>query len=229
MIADMIIAIIKISRPVNVVITFLTIIVAAEIAGGLEPVESVLHAAVSASLIKIGANVINDYFDISIDKINKPQRPLVKRTVLWGNLTVSLATAMAFIYAGMAVGHFEAALIPAGFAFLFHFGREVLKDMEDIKGDKQAGAMTFPIKYGIPNSNRLTRVVFILLVILTLIPYIFDIYGLNYFLMVCIGVYPVLIYVVYRSQKDPSPKNLSFMSNLLKADMLIGLIAIYLK
>ena len=72
---------INLSRPVNVLISFITIIIAAELAGGLNPIENVLLAALSAALITIGANVINDYFDIEIDKINKPSRPLASGNV----------------------------------------------------------------------------------------------------------------------------------------------------
>lgn len=268
----------KLSRPVNVLISFITIIIAAELAGSLEPIENVLIAALSAALITIGANVINDYFDIEIDRINKPNRPLaagtvksnisifyfitvyflawslavyisiwmfliafvtsiilffysyyLKRTVLWGNLTVSLATAMAFVYGGVAVGHYVETFFPASFAFLFHFGREILKDIQDIEGDKRAGAHTFPIIYGISKSLILILVDFILLVFLTAIPYILGIYSLKYFLTICLGIYPVLLFVLLRSRKDSSPKSLGYLSNLLKADMVIGLLAIYLK
>lgn len=275
---NIIILLIKLSRPANVIISFLTIIIAAELAWGLDPLNYVLLAALSAALITMGANVINDYYDIEIDRINKPNRPLaagtvskktafiyfifvyflawclaiymnvwmfliafmtsvilffysfrLKRTVLWGNLTVSFATAIAFVYGGVAVGHYKETFFPAAFAFLFHLGREILKDIQDIEGDKQAGADTFPVKYGISRSIGLISVDFILLVFLTAIPYILGIYSIRYFMIICFGIYPVLLFVLYRSRKDSDPANLGFLSNLLKADMIIGLLAIYLK
>ena len=275
---NIIILLIKLSRPANVIISFLTIIIAAELAWGLDPLNYVLLAALSAALITMGANVINDYYDIEIDRINKPNRPLaagtvskktafiyfifvyflawclaiyinvwmfliafmtsiilffysfrLKRTVLWGNLTVSFATAIAFVYGGVAVGHYKETFFPAAFAFLFHLGREILKDIQDMEGDKQAGADTFPVKYGISRSIGLISVDFILLVFLTAIPYILGIYSIRYFMIICFGIYPVLLFVLYRSRKDSDPANLGFLSNLLKADMIIGLLAIYLK
>ena len=48
----------------------------------------------------------------------------------------------------MVVENVNGALIPAVFAFLINLIREMIKDMEDIKGDKLAGVNTFPIKYG---------------------------------------------------------------------------------
>jgi geranylgeranylglycerol-phosphate geranylgeranyltransferase len=273
-----IVLLLKLSRPVNVLISFLTIFIAAELAGGLDPMGNVILAALCAALITIGANVINDYYDIEIDKINKPNRPLaagsltkktaffyfisvyfiawflascinmlmlfiavttslvlflysfyLKRTVIWGNITVSFATAMAFIFGGVAVGHASETFFPAAFAFLFHLGREILKDIQDLDGDRRAGAMTFPVKYGISRSLDLIVVDFILLVFLTAIPYILTIYSIRYFLTICFGIYPVLFFVLYKSRKDFSPNTLGFLSNLLKADMLIGLFAIYLK
>ncbi|MCK4754469.1 MAG: geranylgeranylglycerol-phosphate geranylgeranyltransferase, partial [Calditrichia bacterium] len=261
-----IILLIKLSRPANVIISFLTIIIAAELAWGLDPFNNVLLAALSAALITMGANVINDYYDIEIDRINKPNRPLaagtvskktafiyfifvyflawclaiyinvwmfliafmtsiilffysfrLKRTVLWGNLTVSFATAIAFVYGGVAVGHYKETFFPAAFAFLFHLGREILKDIQDMEGDKQAGADTFPVKYGISRSIGLISVDFILLVFLTAIPYILGIYSIRYFMIICFGIYPVLLFVLFRSRKDSDPANLGFLSNLLKA------------
>jgi geranylgeranylglycerol-phosphate geranylgeranyltransferase len=269
---------IKLSRPVNVGISFLTIIVAAELAGGITPLKNVVFAALSAALVTIGANVINDYFDIEIDRINEPTRQIVagnvtknqallyfssvyfiawflafyinlwmliiafftsvilffysfhlKRTVLWGNLTVSVSTGMAFFYGGLAVGHLKEMIFPAVFAFLFHFGREILKDIQDMKGDSQGGAKTFPLKYGVSASIRLIIIDFILLVILTAIPYISGIYSIRYFLVICLGIYPVWLFVLLRSKRDINSKNLGFLNNLLKADMIIGLLAIYLK
>ncbi|MCK5032602.1 MAG: UbiA family prenyltransferase, partial [Calditrichia bacterium] len=64
------------SRPANVLIAFVTIFIAAGISGALNPLINVFLAALSASLITVGANVINDYFDIEIDRINKPKRLL---------------------------------------------------------------------------------------------------------------------------------------------------------
>jgi 4-hydroxybenzoate polyprenyltransferase len=152
----------------------------------------------------------------------------LKKMVLWGNLVVSFSTAMAFVYGGLAVDLVNGTWFAAGFAFLFHLGREIIKDMQDVRGDKTYGAITFPVKYGFNSALALTSLVFALLVILTIIPYILNIYGLKYFFVVLIGIYPVLILVLYKSWKKPDPDNLGLMSNILKADMLIGLLAIYL-
>lgn len=264
------------SRPANVTIAFITIFVAAGLSGTFSPLRNVIFAALSASLITVGANVINDYYDIEIDRINKPYRLLpsgkiskkqalvffgfsylfawlfaiiinvqmliisflsgiilifysykLKRIALWGNFIVSFVSALAFIYAGLAVNRVNEVLFPAGFAFLFHFGREIIKDIQDIKGDKPQGAVTFPIKYGIRNALLLTNVIFIILIGFTLLPYFTGYYGISFLFIVVFGVHSVLIFVVINSWLNPVPENLGRLSNLLKVDMLVGLLAVY--
>jgi len=268
---------IVLSRPVNVVIAFITIIIAAGISGPLIPLKNLILAALSASFITIGANVINDYFDIEIDRVNKPKRILpagriskqnaliyfiaayiiawmlalliniemllisvisgivlilysykYKRVVLWGNFIVSFISGLAFIFGGLAVNRTNEALFPAGFAFFFHFGREIIKDIQDIEGDKPQGAVTYPIKYGVRKSLILTNLIFTFLIIFTLLPYFLGYYGIYFLLIVVFGVHSVLLFVVITGWSNPSPQNLGRLSTLLKIDMLIGLLAIYM-
>ena len=246
------------------------------ITGTIQPIAKVALACLSGSIIAGAANVINDYFDIEIDKINKQHRPLpsglvtppqarifsillfatgiiigalvnsvalaiaasssvllfmysasLKRTVLWGNLAVSLATALAFIYGGIAVGRFSAALIPAGFAFMFHWGREIIKDIEDMEGDRENHVKTLPIRYGEKIALGVATGVFCVLLFATIAPFILKIYGFLYLLIVLFGVDTVLVYVIFSMWKNPQPANLGWLSTLLKIDMIIGLVAIY--
>ncbi len=271
-------AIFLLSRPVNVVIAVLSVFVAAFITGTIQPIEYVIIACISCGLIFAGANTINDYFDVAIDKINKPYRPItagmitqsqsllvaiieyisgialglaisvdmfliaaffailsflysayLKRTVLWGNFTVSLSTAAVFIYGGMAVRKPIQAIIPATFAFFYHFGREIIKDIQDMKGDAENAAHTFPVKFGIAPAILLIWMNFLLLIFLTVLPYWENWYGLNYFLIVIFGMYPIILYALFSILKNTDPKHLGFISNLLKADMFIGLLAIYFR
>jgi geranylgeranylglycerol-phosphate geranylgeranyltransferase len=87
---------IKITRPVNVLITFITIIVAAVICSeGNYPVSKIFFAAVSAGMTAAAGNVINDIFDLEIDKINRPKRPLPL-----GNIKISEAVGL---YIGLVI------------------------------------------------------------------------------------------------------------------------------
>ncbi len=75
-------ALIKLSRPLNTFITFISIIVASLIcAGGEFLLLKVALAAAAGGFTAAGGNVINDIFDIQIDKLNKPERPLANNTI----------------------------------------------------------------------------------------------------------------------------------------------------
>lgn len=78
---------IKIMRPVNAAITFFTVVVAAVICiDGPYIAPKIFFAALSAALTAAAGNVINDIFDIEIDRINRPDRPLPS-----GDLKISQA------------------------------------------------------------------------------------------------------------------------------------------
>lgn len=266
----------QISRPLNVFITFLTIWIAAFISPQFRVNHKLILGSLVAALITAGANIINDIFDLEIDRINKPNRPLpsgrvskneawgyfgaayliaialsifcnwamfaiaflialllivyssrLKRTVLWGNLTVSFASAMAFIYGALTVDDWKAGIIPAVFAFFFHFGREVVKDMQDVEGDLKNQSITFPGRYGLRRSVLLVNGIFIFLILLTFLPYILNVYGQAYLMIAVIGVDTVLLFSSILLWRKNDPQTLGKISHLLKLDMLIGLIAIY--
>ena len=69
-------AYIILTRPVNIVISFLSILAGGFVTGSIDSLAALFTAALSGSLIGAGGNVINDYFDVEIDRINKPFRPL---------------------------------------------------------------------------------------------------------------------------------------------------------
>jgi len=119
-------------------------------------------------------------------------------------------------------------VIPIVFAFLFHFGREIIKDMEDIDGDKAAAVNTGAVKYGLNFSRRLATITIGLLIAATLAPYILDIYNEGYLLTVVFGVDIFLIYVIYRLYQTPSQKTYRFISGFMKALMPIGITALFL-
>ena len=267
----------RMSRPINVLIALMTILIAAFVTGEFQLQATLYLACITAAFMTSGANIVNDIFDVAIDRINKPRRLLpselisirqawiyfylsyalallaallsgwsmfliaalialllylysahLKRTILWGNLTVSFSTAIAFIYGAMAVGAWKAGIIPAVFAFLFHFGREIVKDMQDVKGDLADGAVTFPGRYGMVKAIILINITFLILIVLTIIPYILDIYSSYYLWVVLFGVDTVLIASSLMIWFRHDPSTLGKISHLLKLDMLVGLVAIYL-
>ena len=275
---EKIIAAFKIIRPINAVIAFVSVIVAAFFCSPEEIAWfSVLLASFAAAFTLSAGNIINDIYDLGIDKVNRPERPLpsgkisknsalilyflliaaslilswfinlyafiiviiatillvlyskfLKRVLFVGNILVALLTGLVFIFGGVAVRNPSAAIIPALFAFLINFIREVVKDMQDVDGDKNAGVNTFPIRYGFQKSKILILLMTFTLILYTLYPFVARLYKIEYFIIVMIIVNPILVFSLKILFKDRSIKNLNMISNLLKLSMVFGLIAIYL-
>jgi geranylgeranylglycerol-phosphate geranylgeranyltransferase len=270
---------IKIIRPLNCLITLATVIVGGLICSNNNNNISakLILAGVVGFMITAAGNSINDFYDVDIDKINRPDRPLpsgilttkrvsifftfliiilltlswliniyafeislmsivllflysykLKRIALIGNIIISFLTSFAFIFGGAVVGNVNNAIIPAVFAFLINLIREVVKDMEDTEGDKHLGISTFPLRFGNRAAGYLIIVVTVLLILFTLIPFVSYIYSIEFFIVVMVIVNPILVYIIKAIFKDSSKKNLGRLSSMLKLNMVIGLIAIYL-
>ena len=75
----------------------------------------------------------------------------LKRTALWGNVAVSYLSASIYPFGGAlaGIGAMERTLPLAGITFLAMLSRELLKDAEDVAGDRAAGARTIPIAAGV--------------------------------------------------------------------------------
>lgn len=68
-----------------------------------------------------------------------------------GNITISWLTGTTFLFGGAAVLAVEKTIILAILAFLATFGREIAKDIEDVKGDR--GRFTLPMSIGEKNAG----------------------------------------------------------------------------
>jgi 4-hydroxybenzoate polyprenyltransferase len=152
---------------------------------------------------------------------------VLRRVPLLGNLTVSGIGALALIYGGAAAGHAESALVPAGFAFLFHLGREILKDLEDVTGDAAAGAGSLALAWGPRRTLGLITAIYLLLAGLTPVPYWLELYGWPYLVLVLVPVDGILAYVLIAMWRDRSVRNLRFLDRLLKTGMVFGLVALW--
>ncbi len=270
-------ALISITRPLNCLITFLTIVVASFICAEVSIIKIILIAAFAGSLVNAGGNVINDYYDIEIDKINRPNRPLpsgqmkiktaltiyiyftlfalvfanhylsniafgivaltsvlmflysykLKGIPFVGNFVVAFSTGLAFLFGSVVVENIYCGIIPALFAFLISLMRELVKDIEDIEGDKSASISTFPIKFGIDKTVKLVSIIGVVLILATTIPFLLKIYNLYYFIFVSLFVNGILAFAIRTLKNNTSLKTLRLVSNLLKLGMVFGVIAIF--
>jgi geranylgeranylglycerol-phosphate geranylgeranyltransferase len=148
----------------------------------------------------------------------------LKRMYLAGNVLVSIIAASGFLLGALTAGEPSVGLIPACFTFFFVMGRELVKDTEDIEGDRACGARTLPIVSGESVALRAAGVIFILLALAFPLPSILGVYGRAYGLIMSLTVVPFLLASVYFSWRG---RFLGLVSGLLKIGMFCGMVAFY--
>ncbi len=242
--------------------------------------------------IAAAGNIINDIYDIEIDKVNKPKKVIVSKSIsektafnlfiifniigvglgfylskqigegsffgffivtsallylyatflksmlLVGNIMISLLIAFSLILVGlfdlfpaitfMNQEHqsfiFGIVLTYSFFAFYIHLMREIVKDIEDIDGDKKGELNTLAIVIG---RKRASYVVFGMGV-LSLFGIIFYIYTNLYNYTIAVVYFLLLVlaplgYFCMKILDAKSKPDFSFLSKLLKIIMLFGM------
>jgi 4-hydroxybenzoate polyprenyltransferase len=225
----------------------------------------------STVLIAAAGYVINDYFDVKIDAINKPERVIIGRhfkrriamithqtlniiacligfyigkrifviniisiSLLWayssyfkkqpfiGNVIVALLTALSLLVLSAFFNqHTNLVMLYAGFAFGITLVREIIKDMEDVRGDASNGCRTLPIAWGM----RPTKY-FIYFLIACFIPTLFwaatqlkNVYLGGAFMLLLLPV----AWLVYKLVYADTRRHFGVLSQICKVIMLIGM------
>ena len=158
-----------------------------------------------------------------------------------GNLLVSFLIAMSLIVVALfdllpaitmenqtsQSAIFKIILHYALFAFFINFIREIVKDLQDINGDKKGGMNTLAIALG---RKRTITIVFALgvLLVLGVVVYMYEfIYNhetlLLYFLFAIVAP---LLYFCMKSWSAETQKDYGSLSNLLKIIMFLGICSI---
>jgi 4-hydroxybenzoate polyprenyltransferase len=237
----------------------------------LEP--AIWLLAVSTACIAAAGYIINDYFDVKIDLINKPDRVIIGRylkrrvamgthqilsvigcliglymskwvfvadviavSLLWsysawlkrqpfiGNLVVSLLTALSLII--LAVYYRQQAdmlLIYALFSFGISLIREIIKDMQDIRGDARFGCRTLPIVWG---PRRTKYILYVLLgAFITSLFVIANVLGNSQLGWIFVLLLLPLAWLAYRLVVADTRRDFGYLSNLCKLIMLLGIIS----
>ncbi|OUJ18201.1 4-hydroxybenzoate polyprenyltransferase family prenyltransferase UbiA [Methanonatronarchaeum thermophilum] len=229
-------------------------------------------AMLSAFIITGAGNTINDYYDIDIDKVNAPTRPIpsgeikqntahklsialfivgvalsifinvvclviatinslllyfyarnLKGTPLIGNLSVGILVGTTFLYGGAAVEGLAIATILFILATTATIGREIAKDIEDIKGDRGV-ADTVATKYGINNSANLAIAMTVIAVSMSPLPYTLEIFGIEYLATVMIANI-IFITAAIQLLKEKTIKSASKFQKNSKTAMITALIS----
>jgi 4-hydroxybenzoate polyprenyltransferase len=228
----------------------------------------------STLLIAAGGYVINDYFDVKIDQINKPNEVFVGRiikrrfallthqifsglgiflgiflgwkilftnifsvTILWfyasvfkkkpfsGNILVAFLTALSI--SEIAIYYEPARLIIhiyALFAFFVNLIREIIKDLEDMKGDEAHGSKTLAIVLGVRQTKKVIYALLGMFVICVVI-LISKIGNPN--LWICFGILGVLLLLLlYKLILADRKAHFAQLSTICKIIMLLGVASI---
>ena len=227
----------------------------------------------STVCIAAAGYIINDYFDIKIDLVNKPQRVVIGRyltrrvaigihqilsvvgcltglylskwvgvldvvsvSLLWfysarlkrepfiGNVVIALLTAFSLLV--LAVYYRQNAdiiLIYALFSFGISVVREVIKDMQDVRGDARFGCRTLPIIWGLRRTKYLLYVL-IASFIMTLF-LVADDLGNQHLAVIFLLLLVPLTWLTYRLVYADKRRDFGYLSSLCKIIMLIGILS----
>lgn len=226
--------------------------------------------SLSTVCIAAAGYIINDYFDVKIDLINKPKRVIIGRylkrrvamgvhqilnvigcliglylskwiflldvlavSLLWfysaqfkrqplvGNVIVSLLTALSLVVLAVYYRqHTDMLLIYAFFSFGISLIREIIKDMQDIRGDARFGCRTLPIVWGLRRTKYLIYVLIgVFILSLFLIASSLHNFRLNcIFLLLLVPI----TWLIYRLALADTRRDFGYLSNLCKLIMLLG-------
>ncbi|UII28830.1 geranylgeranylglycerol-phosphate geranylgeranyltransferase [Fulvivirga maritima] len=229
--------------------------------------------SLSSVLIAAAGYIINDYYDVKIDLINKPERVVVGKTLkrriamishtvlnftgvglgvllsykigvfnfvsallLWlysnqlkrmpfiGNVVVAFLTGLSIYIVGVLYHTTDILVISYSlFAFAFTLIREIIKDMEDLKGDASFGCKTLPVVYGLRKTKIVIYILCVIfLVSLSMMAHLLVGPEMTYF---CIGLILPLSALVYKLYVSDTVKDFNYLSNYCKVIMLLGILS----
>ncbi|AXV37998.1 MAG: UbiA family prenyltransferase [Methanobacteriaceae archaeon] len=142
----------------------------------------------------------------------------LKGRCIIGNLSISFLTGLCFVFGGVAAGEIITSIYLGFYAFLMTMAREIVKDMEDVEGDKEEGATTFPIIYGNKKASILAAFFMIISSLTSPILYYLGIFNIVYLIILLIAIIVFLISVV-SLLKDYSILNAKKISKQIKIGM----------
>jgi geranylgeranylglycerol-phosphate geranylgeranyltransferase len=149
----------------------------------------------------------------------------LKTTPLIGNIVVAYLSASIFLFGGALNGlDGLVRIIPiATITFFAMLSRELLKDAEDVEGDRAGGADTVPIRIGIKKTTEFALITTVLAVLASFIPYLW--WG-AWYLGGIIAVDIIIIIAALRGLNCETPVcvKASMASSLLKYGMFASLV-----
>ena len=170
----------------------------------------------------------------------------LKKKLLVGNVLISLLTAWVIFvcflcyYRTLSFEGYEPfeqqailtrfiriSFLYTGFAFVISLIREVVKDMEDMEGDKKYGCKTIPITWGIPASKVFVAVWLVVLIgMIGIVQFYVLQFGWIWSAVYCIALIIIpLIWILQKLFKAQVPKDYHWLSTVIKFVMFTGLLS----
>ena len=236
----------------------------------------------AVTILDLGAttyrpSTINDVYDIEIDKINQPKRPLPQGLVsiklaislslillflglvsslfisfynlaiaglfsllswsynVWGkkngfigNSMVALSMAIPFIFGGIITGNLSILTWSISLlAFLSGMGREIIKTISDIEGDRSKGIKSVSITLGPKNAARIASLFFFVAILISFIPIYFNLINFVYLPLLLITDM-IFVYSIFKISTDFSQIQALKIKSIILYSMLLGLITFLL-
>lgn len=167
----------------------------------------------------------------------------LQNKLLLGNISISYLVGSGFLFGGVALGNLFLPLVLMFLAFFANFSREIVKDLEDIEGDRKSflkriasgikksiaerfgftggGAV---LRYGRRKLKIIAGFSLLLAIAVSPLPYILGILGLTYLVILIPTDLTFLISALFLT-KVGSSKGFRRISRMIKLGMLLGLIA----
>jgi 4-hydroxybenzoate polyprenyltransferase len=173
-----------------------------------------------------------------------------KKRLLIGNILIALLSGLAILITGLFEPHYFSGisiwlrgsesmnwisgatiiLVYSLFAFLLSLIREVIKDAEDIEGDKRVQCKTFPILFGIKATKILIG--FLVVTTVSIISYLLYVFfqrntEVNAYYLIATFAIPflALLYLIYHAEEK---KDYFYASQFTKILMLAGVLSMFL-
>jgi len=197
----------------------------------VEPSQAVSFAVILASIGFLCATVtgvLTSIVAIFSIVLTVAYNSRFKKMGLVGNSMVSANVAVPFVYGGFAVGKASwPLLIFSLLAFLSSLGREIVKGIVDVTGDKVKGVNSVAVVKGSSYAARQGATLFLIAVVLSVLPLVLHMVSFYYvpLVMICdIG----FMLTSYSIVTNPTPYNAKRSKKYVLIWMTFGLLAFVL-
>ncbi|RLE44864.1 hypothetical protein DRJ22_05365 [Candidatus Woesearchaeota archaeon] len=150
----------------------------------------------------------------------------LRRYHIIGNIVVSFLSASVFIFASIISSKWDKSFFIILIAFLFSLSREMMKDIEDIRGDRKSGYRTLPIVKGVKFTFLLSRFVFIAGIFVIIASFFTREFSYRYILSsIFLVIIPSTIFLIFKWK----PQSVSVISKYIKAEMIAFILVLFIE